>query len=957
MPSDYVSILRNRELLKTWIDLVNTSKEPIPEEKIESLEGNKDIFVTSKALIPKDGKYFPPRLELIFQGFIEELLHLTLNDLEQDKLLHKIAKTIRAFQVLLDKVGRDYENTYRSQFGKYRILMDKIRELTKEKIRDQTIDIQSSQNLIDKFEGTRQTINHDVLEILQKTKATTEIGSREIDTLLEQLTIEIDPILKGTSNFGEKGHLEVIQEVLDYITKQHNQFKEKFHSFKARTSTGIELIKIEINKLNRSQTEFVNSLDDLLSRLVFNSLEQIAQQTEQIVDHIFIDMRKTLDEIRKELQKISEITEQESVEGIENLVSSVFDMNVEILKNQAEALEALKESSASIKDNQVANLNSMEENLSNAVKQTTADLRDNIERLKLAKEVTKESISDIIQMMLQVERNLLDTFRSNVELIGDLSVNSIQESILVANEIENEFSDKLTNLELALLRNEGNQDVLDGIFSLAINTLNKFTEEIQDQFKLSPKNEEYHSEEQIKDRIKAMKENLIMNFTQEAVDLGKQGASLREKEITETTEKLKEEMANRLASYKQNGKTALNRIVEFKTQFERLAIDTYENLDEAKVAFEKETMEEIDAGFEQILSSLNSLHGGLDIFWSNKIPNVFQTTKQRTENIERLFIEVLDKATALANKNIKKLEENRENVGLILTGQFSALKETLISSLNEQFSSLNNRILQLIEGHRQSIKRKIDESSGEVFEHLSKELDKPLKNFIALREQIISSVDRLEELRLKEIEALTFDVISSIGKIAADFQKTLDAEHQKALSLEGNNRREAALVLERLKRKVKPLISDIYVQIEVELYTLLSTAETDLEALKELALNMLDVLNKTGMVIDNAFVKLLTELNLFQKNLQPSTMIQAIVKGSIKLMDKLKEHEKEAGLSVVDVVLLELLGNLVERTGKPPEIDLKRFEEKVNLDFELNQEKYQIDPETIRKEFGLEEDQ
>lgn len=948
MPSDYVSILRNRELLKSWTEIASPPEMEIDEKKVEMLGEKKEILLASKGLLVKNGKIFSPKLETVLKGFIEELLHLTLSDLEQDKLIIKIANTVQTFQALLERVGRDYENTYRSQFGKYRILIDKVRELAKDKIKDSEDNPSNSQSLVDHYEETRKTLSGGVLTIIQKLKKDVDRVTYELDQFLEQLTAEVLPLLNTSP--GRTHELEIIQGTFDFISRQHSTYKEKFESFKSRTTTGIELIKMEINKLTRSQTQFVNDLDELLSSIVFSSLEEVTKQTETIVDQIYIDMRKTLEEIRFELQKISEVTEKESVEGIENLVSSVFDMNVEILQHEAEALQALKESSGSVKETQLSNLRTMENDLTANVKTTSEELQQNIEKLRVAKDLTKDSISDIVQMMLQVERTMLDNYRGNIETLSDLSVQNLTFASNVINKIERLVIEGLTNIEQQHLKALPS-NLTDSIFTLAVSKLGDLIEEVRNQFELKPKDVERPSEQIINERLGQIRENIMMNLTQDFVDMKRNTEEQYEKVIGTSFEKIKSEVTDQVNAFRENATTSFQKVQEFQSQFISQTSETLANLDETKLAFEQETLAEIDAGFDQILNALESLHGSLELFWSAKIPRIFENTRRRTENLESLFTDVLDKASSLANKNITKLEQNRENVGLILTGEFSALKETLISSLNQQFSSLNARILRHIEGHREIITRKINSSSEGIYEKLSKELDKPISEFIDLRNQILSSIEKLEELRIKEIDALAFDILSSIGKISTTLKKTLDDEIKEASATTNSNLREISLALDRMKRNLTPLISDVYVNVEVNLYSLLSTTETDLDELKQRSLKLYESLAKVNTVIDNSFGKLLSDLNILQKNLQPSGMINAMSQGSIKLMDKLKEFAIESGLSVVDVTLLEVLGNLVEITGSPPEIDLRRFEEKFKFDFPQNTEPYRVNKEIIENEF------
>ncbi len=932
MPSNYISLLREQDILEKWLKLVNTVKQEYDEIQLQEYFPNDLITkLTAWKVFEKENERIKsPPLELIIQRIVEEILFLDLNEVNSERQLKKYIEVITEFFSIMEKIFRDYDSTYKTQFGNLRIFIDKLIDQIKSKLSELENTEDTEKYFLGKFQMISQFSNQLAKESLIEIKSSYENALEKINESLDNLKVQIPAILaQGQTN----NPLQILDDVLQNLSNQLLVTKDKFSSYKSRSTTGIELIKMEINKLNRSQTDFINNLDELLGSLVFSSLDEIASQTKQIVDLLFMDTKKTLESINLELKKVSELTEKESISGIENLISSVFYLNKAILKDVVEALDALNQSSKGVQQNILQNLNSMENELRKSIEQTEKKLAIGIEGIQQTEEETKTSFRDIVSLMLQTETDLIESFKTSLTDMADSSSFSVEKIKNTAHNQLDLTKDALLNFKSEIEHELEEIGITDNLINATSGILLKAFNEIQERFVLVPRESAGSlSIEENNEQIKSFKEAMLTNFSQEIIEM-KKTSDQRKKQIqTDPFEKIFQQLENGKIEISTTYSDSFEKIKEKREDYVKKTNKALSDLNETKNSFETETISQITESFEDIYKSLRLLAYDFNDFHSMKLPAMFKEASRRISELENIFIEILDKATALAKKNLVKLEENQANVGLILTGEFSAMKESLLSSMEHYFNQMNERIFDSIENYRKSINRKLEEGNQSVFEKLSKQLDKPLSEFINLRDQVIASIEKIEGIRVQEIEALSFEIVTILSRIMETIKQRLSKSDMNLRVEHENISNQISVNIEALKRGIYPVLEDIFVRSEIHWNTLLSTLDADLEEIKNAGRQNEEM--HLGRILETIYARILKEINTVQRNISPSQSLTLLVKASGKIIDKMQEIEKEERLTKLDLILTEILSNLVEVTGEKPDIDFDKLMERAGVDLE-----------------------
>jgi hypothetical protein len=933
MTNSFFSVV-DQEALDLWILLLATKKkEWTMEEAViaagERLQKHLPRLLVAHFLDGDFSNFKLPNIADIIQLILEET-YIKIRKIFDSEDFKDLSVPVRKFLVDLKLVMESLEGERRKRFGKSREEIELF--------------ISNAKNNVTKQFNKKfgQEIGEDLLipqispvtlvDMLTNMKNSYRQIITELEGSFIELLSEMENKSKSIYSRGlDKNNFNLRSDSANVLDLPFDNFEknleEKFTSFKRRVIASNEMFKLDAKKLSSSQVTLINNLENIIHKILQESLEELANKTRQTQDFIFINLRKSLDELSGNISDNITKKEDGSKESVRNLVNSVFTINQEILDELIEALNILRESSNKMKAGLAKNLDSIKESVQKQVVSSIEELQLSVTDIKEIETTTNQKVEKLSTTLSGETLTILDKVLKNIVDYDDTINQDLWVQIV-------QLFEKIQEIDVSAIK------IID-------EHVGPISQEFANIFE--------YKQNQIIDKITEVVNSVGENYVLVPKDKYSGDDALNVKDIIIT-----DEISNFVKSQKANFSSESNNIVaerkiNMSHAFDLQLKSVIENVNETKndisskmnksledqkneleetrqkvISTSEETLKEIkknlEVSYSFIYESIEPINMRLNHFKDEEVPEFFDNSSEKVFGITDIIQSLIDKVKNQALKNKNRLQDQLGNSEMVILNEIEDLKIQVMSGIQKELTTSKKKLLETVEKHRSTVDTDINSTEKTIGKIVEKELNEPVGQFATVLgkiEDAIASLDSITEKEINNLKNEYFGLIKQIKKKVTEFSTIMES---KLSDQSSKGIKDIEYIKNDLRRKVKKYMEEVIDALFVQIKLLGSNLGDNIKeqlAVFEKLNNYFkgeesELVKEMNTILDDeiqlAYLNTLKELNNLQKDTDLVKFYRAINEKAVGILHDLSEQQDTISPDFQDLV--DLIKKFENITGK-----------------------------------------
>lgn len=913
------------DTLNFWIKMLSSQRttwtlEDAKQEFGESAEKHISRLLGANFLSGTLANFQLPELNIVMKLVFFEI-NLILRNIASNEYIADNAKLLQEFLVQFQKGMTNYDSYRKKHFGESRLVLDEIANKNKEQLQD----------LFTQFFGDVADLNMDfyVPQISPKSISNTIDTSKdsfhnivkEYDTIFLAI---LDKFIKQTAVFYTQAFdssLERLSTEFENIKSNFGTYSQsidaRYESFRRRIVTQNEIFKMESSKISKSQIELFNELDTMLNKLMQSSVASLASKTTQLLDYIFITIRKTLDGLSTEILQEVNQTESNTKEGIKNLVVSVFDINKNVLDELISALDILKQSTTKMTTSLLNNLSQINSNIQ-------IGTEDAVKSLTASKDEIQHILDTTIQRGNQLANKLITANSNIIKHANDLINFTIEK-------IYKEITQEIANYESQIIEieNQGKPRIeatvqeaitqviqsVDQSNKAVVSDLFKFIELIEKDYTLTSKKTtesvqlsqlfQYYLQN---GQIPGYFENIKASTIQANQSITKDIIALENEQI--------QDISQMLNSFRISVDKSKNAMLQ---NFKASTDEYFNSLEILQGQIQGELAQHVETAFTFIFDAIDPITVELTHLHEAEIPEFFAITRTNVNEISAIINKLIKRIYEQANKNRNKLEDQISISEVIFMNEFESLKIAVMSQIQNVLAKNKKHILNQLETYKDQIDRDINAVKSSVGDNITEQLNLPVNKLTELLMKVEKSIEEMSEQSENEVQILKKEIDEQFGKLENKmitlFEQT--SESVADVGISGPNtlieqREKYAITIREYSDEIISALSVQMDQLKVAIVDEFAEQIAAIEKINNLNINMSgahvqEVLDQLTKKIDNFYLNILQELNKLQTNTGLKSVNDIMIEETGSVITKIRSA------SMDELPIIQQIDTIIEK--------------------------------------------
>ena len=647
----------------------------------------------------------------------------------------------------------------------------------------------------------------------------------------------------------------------------------QFEQFTSNLFEAMDLFNLQSKKTISSQQNISDTLESILLDVIINKIISFGEKMSSTFDHSYIDLKKTFEKLSEEL--ITEISksEQETKDGIRNLIGSVFSINKSVIDKFLSSLDVLADGVAETKAN-------------------------------LSKALGKTHRSVKIQVMFSLKK--LKNSAKKIKAMHDKAKGEFQSEILTIIKNNQIFLDAIL------------EEVKQGTAIFEDDFL-KFLQSIQNNLKFSAgylqsTPEVINFSQSVETKLFEMKSIILQILAQK---LSSAGVNILDSDfdtlLTGVLLQFKQgihqdlhQVSEQLALVKQSQDAVINQQLEvifaqfrvgiqkvmevFETNVTSRQNEIISSLNQAKQSMTTTLTEMSKFSYSSITSVLTKL----ELFIKQENPSIFKQSLTKLSSVLDVLSSLIKTIEKLTETNSDKLDEQITSSERVLMTEVESLRLAILNNAQTKLVESQRRFLQNVENHKDNISTDINKIRISTHLEVQERVTYLIKELSQLLENLDEFSDSFRKIVKKEINEL---------QIASNQQNSMvnpmiDAANENLIQgfqgLLNNAREQFESIEEKAKISVQERVNEIKTESKVKArevigasLPLLLQKEMETTKISDLAdklgtVNEKTIMNKIGnlaseikLVVDDNAMKVSDKAILKPKDIENMKVLQS----------------------------------------------------------------------------------